>query len=571
MRERPSSDRPTVQNCQTAVPVGDVPVAGMAPATDPVPERGEAPDGVFGRSEQHRSTSLLAKPRHSRLGLGIGVVAVTAAFFAGSCANRGFDRAASLMDPTSPALESPAAEAPTMRTKGPVAIVRPTSGAAKTARLAAPVAVSKNVDGRIDTAFEEGGNAMVPRGKPGPSAETRRFMTAAVTHPAPEPRRMAPPPTLDLPVAKGPLGHFAAKLAALKSGRRTEPVTILHIGDSHIAADSFTRGIRKRLQQRFGDAGRGDVIPPDVFKYAYADQVSMSRSGSWRAATSLKTKSGPFGISGVRLSSASTSAKLVMKTKTGPFDYGEVTIVTGPKAGGVVIEAGGRRERFSARAPREGARTVRLDARASSLVVRPAGDGTTTVLYWGTGKNRPGIRYVNFGISGATVDVTRRWNDAIVADNIRDLKPDLIVYGYGTNEGFNDNVDLAGYRRYVSGFLDHLAAAAPDADMVFIGASDGLTRRSRRGDACTGGYRSPPKLDGIRQTVHAIARARGAAWWDWSEAMGGRCSIDRWARSRLAARDRVHMTSAGYDKSAGLFVEALLTKAGRPAQVASRN
>ena len=65
------------------------------------------------------------------------------------------------------------------------------------------------------------------------------------------------PPQGGLPdIAAGPLSRFYAKLAALKTGRRSEPVTILHIGDSHVAADSFTRGIRSRLQTRFGDAGR---------------------------------------------------------------------------------------------------------------------------------------------------------------------------------------------------------------------------------------------------------------------------------------------------------------------------
>ena len=37
----------------------------------------------------------------------------------------------------------------------------------------------------------------------------------------------------------GPLARFHAKLAALRAGKRTKPVTILHIGDSHVASDSF--------------------------------------------------------------------------------------------------------------------------------------------------------------------------------------------------------------------------------------------------------------------------------------------------------------------------------------------
>ncbi len=359
-------------------------------------------------------------------------------------------------------------------------------------------------------------------------------------------------------VDDGPLARFHGKLRALKNGSRSEPVTVLHIGDSHVAADSFTRGIRSRLQDAYGDAGRGAVIPPKVFPYAMAAQVSMDRSGPWEAASSLKVKSGPYGVSGVRLSSSSKGARLTLKSDTGSFDWTEVTIVTGPKAGGVTISAGGKSETFSARAEKPGSTTVRLAAKADSVTVNPAGDGRTTILNWGTGRDRPGVRYVNFGIVGATVDVTKRWDDQLVMNDVKAFKPDLIVYGYGTNEGFDDNVDLGTYRRTAEHFVELLKAAAPQADFAFAGAADGLTRRSRRGPACSGGWYSPVKLAGIRDTIEALAKDEKAGFWNWSEAMGGRCRIDAWAQRGFAAKDRVHLTAKGYDRSAESFVEGLL-------------
>ena len=359
-------------------------------------------------------------------------------------------------------------------------------------------------------------------------------------------------------VGDGPLARFHAKLQALKNGTRTEPVTVLHIGDSHIAADSFTRGIRSRLQKVYGDAGRGAVIPPKVFPYAAAAQVSMNRSGPWQAASSLKVKSGPYGVSGVRLSSGSKGAKLTLKSDTGPFDWTEVTMVTGPKAGGVTINAGGKSETFSAKADKPGSKTVRLASKADDVTVNPAGDGTTTVLNWGTGREQPGVRYVNFGIVGATVDVTKRWDETLVMNDVKAIKPDLIVYGYGTNEGYDDNVDLAAYRRTAQHFVEILKAAAPQADLAFAGAADGLTKRSRRGPACSGGWYSPVKLAGIRDTVETLAKDENAGFWNWSEAMGGRCRIDVWAQRGYAAKDRVHLTAKGYDRSAESFVDGLL-------------
>ncbi|MBX3575632.1 MAG: hypothetical protein KF723_00375 [Rhizobiaceae bacterium] len=361
--------------------------------------------------------------------------------------------------------------------------------------------------------------------------------------------------TDELPaIAEGPLSHFQAKLAALESGTRTEPVTILHIGDSHVASDSFSRGIRTRLQTRFGDAGRGMVIPAGAFKYGIADQVTLAQTGTWDAATSLKEKTGPFGVSGVRLSSGSTSSTITMTSKTGPFDWAEVTVAGGSGAGSFEVSVDGRATRFTAE-PGAAARTVRVSERGTALTVRPLGDGRVTVLNWSTGKERPGIRYVNFGLIGATVDVTRRWDAAIIANDLKALKPDLIVYGYGTNEGFNDNVDQQAYSAYAKSFVDSLLASAPGADVLFIGAADGA--RQGKGSACGGAWATPAKLETVRAAVRAVAANTSAGYWNWADAMGGRCGIDRWAQEGLAAKDRVHLTAEGYERSAEAFVHYL--------------
>ncbi|MEL6744155.1 MAG: hypothetical protein AAFO68_01620, partial [Pseudomonadota bacterium] len=60
-----------------------------------------------------------------------------------------------------------------------------------------------------------------------------------------------------------------------------------------------------------------------------------------------------------------------------------------------------------------------------------------------------------------------------------------------------------------------------------------------------------------RQTVKEVAAAQNGAYWDWSKAMGGDCAVNSWASKGLAARDRVHLTSKGYRRSAASFVDWL--------------
>ncbi len=358
--------------------------------------------------------------------------------------------------------------------------------------------------------------------------------------------------------AGGPLGRFHAKLAALKSGQRVKPITILHIGDSHIASDSFSRGIRTALQKEYGNAGRGMVIPAGAYKYGVADQITLQTSGNWRGATALRQSQGKFGISGVSVTSRSSKSSMKLVSKTGPFDWAEVTIATGPSQGAFVMRVGNAKKRFEAYSKKNGSKVFRLDVRGRTLTVTPGGGAQTTVLNWATGKNSPGIRYVNFGLIGATLNTTKRFNMKLVANDIRNLDPDLIIYGYGTNEGFNDGLKLAAYRKQASRYMNKLKASAPNADVIYMGASSGLRRKGNR--AC-GGWSTPPKLEPLRASVRKLAASQNAAYWDWAAAMGGVCSINSWAGQGLAAKDRIHLTTRGYERSAKAFAKWLVTPA----------
>ncbi len=81
-----------------------------------------------------------------------------------------------------------------------------------------------------------------------------------------------------------PSGSFVKELKALEAGTRTKPITIVHIGDSHIAGDGLSEGIRKGLQDRFGDAGRGAIVPANAYAYTRAAGLRLTTSGPWDTA-----------------------------------------------------------------------------------------------------------------------------------------------------------------------------------------------------------------------------------------------------------------------------------------------
>ncbi|MEM8796586.1 MAG: GDSL-type esterase/lipase family protein [Pseudomonadota bacterium] len=362
---------------------------------------------------------------------------------------------------------------------------------------------------------------------------------------------------------------FATALRDIEAGTRSEPVTIVHIGDSHVASDSFSRGIRRALQERFGDAGRGAVVPANAFKYAQADGVTLASSGPWKASNSLRDRAGAYGVSGVRVSASSQNAVMTLKSKNGAFDWAEVTVLTGPKQGKVKISSGGKETVFNAKADKIGSKAVRLEAKGETLSVQPAGGGETSVLHWSSGRDTPGVRYVNFGIIGATAKLPGSWDRSLVQRDIERLDPQLIILGYGTNEGFNDHLNAQVYKRTVQGVVDLVSAAAPEADLMLLGPAAGARRTGSARHLCNG-WRVPPKLSEVRDSLKEIASRNGALYWNWEEAMGGPCSIDQWARANppLAAKDRVHLTARGYQQSARAFVKKLKGIVDRPQIVA---
>src|SRR5262249_2256202 len=101
----------------------------------------------------------------------------------------------------------------------------------------------------------------------------------------------------------GALAPFFDALRRAEAGRPDGRVLITQFGDSHTVADFGTSKLRRLMQGRFGDAGRGLVLPGRPFRgYFQRDLFSWSE-GNWRVENGLRLGVGasePFGIAGFR-------------------------------------------------------------------------------------------------------------------------------------------------------------------------------------------------------------------------------------------------------------------------------
>jgi lysophospholipase L1-like esterase len=396
----------------------------------------------------------------------------------------------------------------------------------------------------------------------------------------------APDPGNALPAARPPapadeaLGRFFDALAALDRGGRQKPVTIVHIGDQHIAADRITATLREQFQRRFGNAGRG-LMPPGVFRVAGA---RITRNGDWRIASSARGDSGPFGLTGLRLTGRE-GATLQLATPEAPFDWAEVTFATGPETGEGYVGVGESGDVVSTRTAEPTWQRIRINAGGSTLTVRAEGAAPVQLLSWRLMRDSAGVRYVNLGVPGATMETAERWTDAFFKADIQHLSPDLIVIGYGTNAAFDDQLDPEAYITAADTLIARLRSAAPNASLLLVGppdvarlpsyaARDGshacraLTAEERVSYAGRLQARSPRlarwhpplKLRAVKRALQVVASRERAFFWDWAKAMGGPCGIHAWVHASppLAAEDHRNFTAEGARKSARMLFRDLM-------------
>jgi hypothetical protein len=386
-------------------------------------------------------------------------------------------------------------------------------------------------------------------------------------------------PALATPAAPQALKAFYTALGELAAGKR-QTVTVLHLGDDHVADDRFAGDMREALQSRFGNGGRG-LMAPGLFPVR---GLKVDRGGDW-AIESAAAVSGSYGITGIRATAKTANSWLRLTATQSPFDWVEVTFATGRGTGNAVVSVDGNARVIPTGASSSGQTSLRIGTRGREVLIKPADALPVTVLSVATGAESRGIRYVNLGLPGATALTPARWDLKLAEQDLEKLQPDLIVFGYGSREAFSDGFDPGTYRVKVEQVVAQIAAMAPRASLLVIGPPDAsrlpafsaaagsqvcralsvqeaaiYDRMLARNDDRIGRWHAPAALEQVRSSLRRAAALSGAYFWDWGKFMGGSCASHAWSTARppLMAPDHVTFTPPGMERSArGLLTELM--------------
>ena len=381
--------------------------------------------------------------------------------------------------------------------------------------------------------------------------------------------------------SKGGLEGEAALEPFFRSlGQEGATTRVLHFGDSHVSADYWTGELRRLFQERFGDAGPGQVLPGKPWKsYRHAQAKSFSGGGWETVGVGREEGDGLYGLSGAALSPTGEEGAAALEASFSEFRVQLLTLSQGacvsvsvdgithfsglltPEESEAEAGEGCCHQCHLRREPVEGTpfevvtigNAAPLDTSISHrLEIRDACGGLSRILGVDLKSGRPGVIVDTLGINGAEIGSLGKWNPELRRLLLAAAAPALVVVSYGTNEMGRGDFDVAEYRGRVVELLRGLREDLPGVAILVTGPID---RGARRKKAAAVIARNRPLV--IRGLREAAAMA-GCAFWDARAAMGGDGAIRRWGALRLAQRDQVHLTGPGYVKLAGLLHERLM-------------
>lgn len=369
-----------------------------------------------------------------------------------------------------------------------------------------------------------------------------------------------------------------SKLRSAFENSKNSPVSIVHIGDSHVQADINTGTTRELLQYDFGNAGRGLISPLRICGTNQPrDYVFQSRN-SWNSVKLMNpTWIQTVGFTGTSIRPASPTSEITIGTldtddynpfsSTTLFHNGKLTVKD-------VTDENGNPLHFRAIPSRDYTQII-LASLATKINVSFASAGDLTLYGAALSGDRPGVFYHAIGNNGATYDSYNRIGT--VGLGINPLQPNLVIISLGTNEAFGRRADTRTFTNSIDRFVKNIRSANPEALILLttpmechrsVTTSKKVRVRNKRRKGRKATYRTVTKktrsyavnanIAPLRQAILDYGKNNGVAVYDWYEVAGGSGASSSWISSNLFAKDRVHHTHAGYNLEGRLLYDAIM-------------
>ena len=333
-------------------------------------------------------------------------------------------------------------------------------------------------------------------------------------------------------------------IAYLNNPRRHNyKFTIVHIGDSHIQPGIVSDEVRRTLQERFGNGGRGLISPLALAGTNEPNDYLLKSSSSISASSRLLSSSKPagMGMTGVAVKFSGASTNLNIKAKQPGDDFYRITIYHSIGSPFTVEQNGAT---VKGRQRSNYATDYVLDTSTDTANLRLTGGGSLFGVRL-LNSNR-GVVVDCIGNNGAT------YRSYLNIDNfalqISDLEPQLVIISLGTNEAYGS---FGNIMSNIDQMLNDIRRVCPRVKFLLTTPMETQKRGSR-------GYHIQSNVAEVRDLILAYGKNHHVPVWDFYRVAGGAGASNRWLRAHYMKTDHLHLGNDGYHLQGSLLSEALL-------------
>lgn len=372
-------------------------------------------------------------------------------------------------------------------------------------------------------------------------------------------------------------------------------LVILQIGDSHTSADFLTGELRRRLQARYGRGAPGYVTAGHPHIGVRSSTLKITASPGWSYKSLQKTDAVPaeFWLSGYNaIASAAGETMTFANDKPVNFEMIEIEVLRQPGGGKIDVKLDGVVETtYDLASPKAEPVVIRLlptrgaTERVKDIAITTTGRGPVSIASVAIYNKQSGVTFNSIGYPGAQASFVNKFSNKLLANDLLRINPQIVILSFGTNEASNESLDLTNYRASYERIVDKIKTTLPEATIVVVGPPDfaempaacrkdkavqgtcGRPATAPSANAANGtlaapecAWRTPARLNQIREVQRDIADRQGLVYWNWASIMPQECGAHRWytASPALMAKDHVHFTIEGYKKSAEQFLNTLI-------------
>ncbi len=331
-------------------------------------------------------------------------------------------------------------------------------------------------------------------------------------------------------------------------------ISIVWMGDSHIQPDVLPEVVRKRLQEKFGDAGRGMMFPLSTGRTYSSLQYKSEHYGPWACSRSIEAyPKFALGVSGATcktqlpgssftlsfykpVPSHYTMLKVFCKKSKEMFDF-SITIGTHTQIV-KIMETDTNLPYILLKIP-----PIPKSITLKVLKNRPE---QKDFEFYGMSleSENPGVVVHTCGIGGAQMSAPLYQKK--FTEHLPELEPDLVILDYGGNDFYYFNTVRPDLESDIIKIIHQIRTVAPNASILLTSTQDLM----KRGVSVSAG-----KI--YRDLIQKIAKEQDCGFYDWYYISGGPGAMTKWVKAGLAQPDYVHLFIGGYQIKGEMIYEAL--------------